>query len=398
MQSLEPVIAQTKETITLNELYDIANKKLIEDPRIGTELTEAQNKLDRVFNGLRQKYPNGTLDANAVNRLKVEANQRRSDYSKATSGDPFITDVYATLARSTNEWLNGVIPDELFKQSNAEWSKLQRVIETANVLQNQQVDVGLIGRALGSYVTTVAGSTAGLSVGGPGGLVIAGILAKIGGDKVADMMRNVKFSPVLRDKIRTTISSDAKLKEKLIKTASPENQRYLSLPSATKESPRSATYASKPIQQPVSSKILGTAEQAKEGAIKIPTGEGAPLRRGLFPALDEAELRQLKSETFKKVLENAGVDAESAIKAISAGAGAYLLMTYMGEDGSILPAGLAILSVMPNKAKLNALDEALKINALKRSLVKDGSASAKNLDKANKELVRLKQEELGKGN
>jgi len=93
-----------------------------------------------------------------------------------------------------------------------------------------------------------------------------------------------------------------------------------------------------------------------------------------------------------KRLLDYGINPEDVLKSVAAGTGGYLLMTYMGEEGSLLAPGIAILSAMPNKARMEALDQALEINAGKRALAKDGTATAKNLDKANKELVKLKQQ------
>ena len=122
----------------------------------------------------------------------------------------------------------------------------------------------------------------------------------------------------------------------------------------------------------------GITERTREGAIRQPDGEAVPT---------------LTEQALKTLADN-GVDGAAVQKAIVAGTAGYILMTYFGEDGIMLPAGLAVLAAMPNRAKLEALDQALEINAAKRSQAT--GATATRLDQANTELVRLKEIELGK--
>jgi hypothetical protein len=273
MKALEPLLQQRRETITLDDLYTQVRQGIESDPRIGSELNQAIGKLDNIFDSYRVKYKTGELTADDVNRIKIEANQRRSDYG-SKQGDPFITDAYANLARASNNWLNQNIPDELFKQTNAEWARLNSLKDVAAVFNNQQVDVGIFGRALGSYVTTVAASGAGISVAGPGGLVVAGILAKIGGDKIADILRNKYFNPKVTDQIRSILQKDEALKKRLMDTASKENQKRLSqllLEAPKADAPRSEVRASgqpiaTPGQTPTGRVEVGLTERSKPSA------------------------------------------------------------------------------------------------------------------------------------
>ena len=67
----------------------------------------------------------------------------------------------------------------------------------------------------------------GLSVAGPGGLVVAGILANMGARTVANIIRQSRFNPQIQEVIRQGIRQDKKLLDKLLKKASPEDKALL---------------------------------------------------------------------------------------------------------------------------------------------------------------------------
>lgn len=407
MEDLMPVVRNNRNTVNLTDLQSAVKQSLQSDPRVLAGKGRALNLVDELFEDYRRQF--GQV-ARAEDVLTI--NRNVNAITKSFDRDTFAPDTAYYIGKTARQWLDENVPDSAVRQANAEWGRLETVKRVVDIFDNQRVDVGMIGRTIGSYATVLGGSALGAVAAGPGGLVTAGLLSKVGADFLSDAIRKRLFNEKDAARIREIIQSNNKLQQKLRETAKTQDGKNFiddlagfkigevpQLPPARPGAPRSSIESGAPIRvTPEGQGVVQgeTAVSARPGAIKVPEGEGQPLRRGLFPTLSDAELQQLKTDSFRKTLENVGVDVDSAIRAISAGAGAYLLMTYMGEDGTFLPAGLAILSAMPNKAKLSALDDALKINAEKRALVKEGTAAAKNLDKANKELVSLKEAESAK--
>lgn len=68
-----------------------------------------------------------------------------------------------------------------------------------------------------------------------------------------------------------------------------------------------------------------------------------------------------------KRLVDYGIDEEDVLKAAAAGTAGYMIMAYTGEDGTLLPAGLVVLSAMPASARDDAIKQATKLKKLKLS-------------------------------
>jgi hypothetical protein len=83
----------------------------------------------------------------------------------------------------------------------------------------------------------------------------------------------------------------------------------------------------------------------------------------MYPELSEADLQKLKTDSFREKLKNAGVDPDDVSRAIAGGTLGFLLMTYLNEDGSMLPAFGAILGIASSRAgRLKMIDEAMEAN------------------------------------
>ena len=398
MQELQPLIDQVQDTIEIDDLYAQMRQQIVSDPRMGSQIKRGLNELDNIFDGYRIQYGQRPLTANDINNIKLEANQKRNDFAKSNQGDLFVADTYANIARGTNDWLNTRIDDELFKATNAEWGRLQRIYDTADVLNNQRVDVGILGRTLGSYVTTVAGSSAGLSIAGPGGLVIAGILAKMGGDAVADMMRKVKFSPELRDKIRSAVSQDEALKSKLMDTASTENQKRLSqllLPAPGETARRSEIGSGKAIEvggeTPEGRVEPGGTERVREGAIKQPDSSGGFTEQARRFNTPEAFVEAVNNNpSWKAKLAKFGVTPEEIAK-LAFGSGLIGLVAYQLDSPEAGPLGLLTIVGMaaptPGRSKI--------IKALAKNLPDDDFKAMSNfVDGVKGGAISLKGERL----
>lgn len=375
MQALMPVLENTRTTVQIEDFFEQVRQSLRTDARVGSDINVALQRIDALEEGARANYGE-TLSAVDINRLKIEGNQKRGDIGRASS-DPVVTDVWSNVARTANQWIDQNVPDNAGKRANAEWARLQRIKDTAQILNNQQVDVGIFGRALGSYITTVLGSTAGLSVAGPGGLVIAGVLSNIGADTLANLIRNRTFNPKVAEQVRNVMRQDDELVEDLIRTANDQDteiiRRFL-LPAADPNAPRSQVGSGAPIQAagetPSGRVEPGITERTREGSVRQPEGEATP-------TLTEQALVKLR---------DAGIEPEDVQKAIAAGVGGYLLMTYMDEQGILLPAGLVMLSAMPSGSRQQVITQASK-------LARDTNKTLKLPDNVADEVLRSLNEE-----
>lgn len=345
MNDMEGLLQEVRDTVSTAEFYDAVRTSLRNDPRVGTDINTALRRIDQLEKGANAQF-GSTLRPLDINKLKVEGNMKRGDVGKNV--DPIVTDAWANIARTANEWLNSRVDNDLFKRTNAEWARLQTLEDTMQTLRNQQIDVGILGRALGSYLAVVTGSSAGMAAGGAGALVVAGILSKMGADQLADMLRKKMFSAEATQIIRDVMRNDDVLREELLRTAKSTKAKnelddfIKALPAPKEGAPDASIYVPQPAPQ-AGVRSAGTPiETAREGAIKVPTGEPTA-------TLTERALKKL---------DDAGIHKESVQKAITAGVGGYLLMAYANEDGTILPAGIAILSAMPANARKQAIEQA----------------------------------------
>lgn len=99
---------------------------------------------------------------------------------------------------------------------------------------------------------------------------------------------------------------------------------------------------------------------------------------------------------LKKLIEY-GIDKEKVLQSVAAGTSGYLLMTYMGDDGVLLPAGVAILSALPNPARRQAINDAIDLLDQKRDMLinsglKETHPSVKANEKARIDLVKKREE------
>ena len=287
MQALEPVLKNTKATTRLDEFEKRIINQVNNNPQIGADYQKTVDEVKRIMESYRVNPRYGAskpaaevdLTAEMVNNIRKEMNSRFDNSDVSVSRSIFETDSDYAVGKAAREWLDEAVPDESARKANAEWARLNTIRQTAEAFNNQQIDVGVWGRALGSYMTTIGGTAAGAAAAGPIGAVTIGILTKIGGDKLADMLRKKAFNPEVTAKIRQAMRQDDELVAKLMETASQQEKDYFKdfLLEAPKEGePRSAVYNSNPIEmggKTADGKTVevGLTERAQPGAVKTPT-------------------------------------------------------------------------------------------------------------------------------
>lgn len=296
-----PILEQNRANTSIESFADLARTTVKASPQITATLNPTLRQLDDVMNSYRQKFGDN-LTASQIDQISRDAN-RLSKANKMT--DAFQADMYSELGRAARTWLEQNVPDEAFKKTNQEWLRLEQLKNTAEIFQREPIDVGLFGRALGSYVTTLTGATMGMAAGGPVGSVAIAILTKMGGDAFADSLRQIKFSPELRAKLQQRLSRDAKLREELKATATTQENKNLiddlsrMLP-APKDGYRSSVSSGANIfVDPTGKAEIArrglTREMILSGAVKRSDSEGrAPIVKDLVDSETEV-LEQIKA-------------------------------------------------------------------------------------------------------
>lgn len=287
MEAYEPLVKNTRQTIRLDEFENRIIKQVDANPQIGADYQKTVDEVKRIIESYRvnPRYgankPAGEVDLNAemINNIRKEMNSRFDNSDVSVSRSIFETDSDYAVGKASREWLDEAIPDEAARKANGEWARLNTLRQTAEVFHNQQIDVGVWGRALGSYMTTIGATAAGAAVGGPVAAVTIGILTKMGGDALADMLRKKAFSPEVVAQIRSTLKQSDDIVEQLNKTADQQSKDLIKdfLLEAPKEGAyRSSVSGNKVIEagglDADGKKVEpGLTERAEPGAIKTPT-------------------------------------------------------------------------------------------------------------------------------
>jgi hypothetical protein len=343
MNDLDPLLTQSRATIRTDDLFDAIRRDIIENPHTVSGLGRSTAELSRFIDDVRIKYGD-ELNAQQVNAIRKDANASTKAFRDS---DKFTADTYSAVGNLTRNWLDDAVPNDLVRRTNAEWARLNTLEETARILNNQQVDVGLLGRALGSYVTVVAGTTAGVAVGGPGGLVVAGLLAKITGDKLADMMRKRMFDDRTMKAIRETMRKDDKLREELLRTMNEQDRQMfqMALPPAPEGAPRSSIGSGRPMVVTPEGRAVAprqVAEFTREGAVRQPTQSGIFKKQAERFKSPEAFVKAVRENpAWLAKLEAAGVTPEEIAKLTFAGTAALALPLLLDED--ISPLGFLVV-------------------------------------------------------
>jgi hypothetical protein len=266
----------------------------------GADLDKALAEMNRIFASYRTKYGTDDLTPAQVNRIRVDMNSGTDAYKRAG----FEIDTEDAIAKAIRAEFDRIDPS--IRESNAKWADLQEDKRILSIMDNQPVNVGMLASATGRLMGTIVASGAGLSVAGPGGLVIAGAAAALGSDFIVNALRQRRFALQIRDAILRDLSKNPRFKDEFLSEASPANQKYienelLALPPAKPDAPNAQVFT--PISLPDKTRSSGSpVERAAPGAVRTPDGEPRPtavqeLNQATEAALDKMEASIEAAET-----------------------------------------------------------------------------------------------------
>lgn len=204
-----------KETTKSSDIRKAAKAGLI--GRTDIEPGKVSKKIDNILSAFEKENKTKSFTATHLNILKIRTGKKTDTFKK----EQFIQDSENAIRKVLKTRLDKL--DPTIEQLNAEAQKLIRVEDTMRALQNQTIDVGFFSTGAGRFIGTVGGAVIGISVAGPGGLVVASILANLGARAIATIIRQARFNVARQAVIRQGLRSDAKLLQRILKEATPED-------------------------------------------------------------------------------------------------------------------------------------------------------------------------------
>lgn len=223
-QNLDPFLGTITVQTKLSDLRKAAESSLRTSSQIrgAGELKKSFREIDRFIEDFREGFGD-ILSAQDLNEIRIGMNAR----SRSFVGEEFRKDSAFSIADATRSRIDELVPEGIANKVNAEWGRLEDMKRTADILHNQTINIGVLGGQLGRYLGVLGLSTAGLNVGGPGALVIAGIAAHFGGEAIAQLLRNRRFGKKLKAEIIDTIRRDEELVRQLIAETEGANKEFL---------------------------------------------------------------------------------------------------------------------------------------------------------------------------
>lgn len=335
MEAYEPLVKNTRQTIRLDEFENRIISQIDANKQIGADYQKTVDEVHRIMESYRvnprygAKKPAAEVDLTAemVNNIRKEMNSRFDNSDVSVSRSIFETDSDYAVGKASREWLDEAIPDEAARKANGEWARLNTLRKTAEIFHNQQIDVGIWGRALGSYMTTIGATAAGAAAGGPLAAVTIGILTKLGGDALADSLRRKAFSPEVVAQIRSTLRKNDDIVQQLNATADQQSKDLIKdflLPAAGESGYRSEINASKPINMPENAASTIDANERLNPNIKSPgTTKFLQLQAERYKT-PEAFITAVNSNpAWLRKFEEMGTTPEDVAKLAFAGRTAY---------------------------------------------------------------------------
>ena len=233
--AIEARLDRVQEGTSLGTLKSQAMEQLRNDPNVAPDIIRTERAIERVFESLERKYGQ-TLTPRQVNEVRMQMNRRTGSFNK----EEFEADAEAMIGNATRDRIDTLVPSKSVREANAELSRLYRVRDTVDIFNNRQIDVGMVGSKIGSYLGVAAAAPIGFTAGGPGGLVVAGIAAQLGSNVVANILRKARFGN--KEAIIKAIKQDPFAVKKLIDEAEGADKEILKrelLPAAgeTSQSP-----------------------------------------------------------------------------------------------------------------------------------------------------------------
>lgn len=221
VNAIDGVLETIPELTTLDELKNWALGVIKKSPQLIGQRSKSGAELNRFFEDFALEFGDKGLSAKDVNRIRVAMNQR----TKAFTEDVFVQDVADSIADAARARLDDIAPS--VRLANEQYGRLVSIKKTMDIFHNKPIDVGILGSQLGRYLAVMGAGQVGLGVTGPGGLVIAGIIAHFGGDAFAQLLRNKKFNQKLLGQIVNAVKKDDEIVERLIKEADSANKEIL---------------------------------------------------------------------------------------------------------------------------------------------------------------------------
>lgn len=191
------------------------------------ELKRSLKDLDNKIESIRKKYGN-ELDPKTLDQLRVDANAKTKELNVPLSE----ADTAGSIGNVVKSRLDEIIPDDAYKNANAEITKLMQLEDTMNVFNNKAIKVSPFIEQIGRFGGTVGGTAAlgsliGGSITGAGALVVAGVMAQLGSNIISKYIRNNKFSPKALSIIKETYKAQPEALEALIREASKQDAKTL---------------------------------------------------------------------------------------------------------------------------------------------------------------------------
>ena len=378
-EAIDPLLATVPERTTLTQLKNKAAQVLRRSPQVGAQLKKSLRELDSFFDSFQTKYGND-LSALEVNDIRKEMNRR----TKAFGDEMFMQDTADAVADATRARIDEMVPDGLVRQTNAEIGRLFGLQRTAEILNNRAINIGILGGQVGRLVSTMGASGIGLNVGGPGGFVIAGIVAHYGGEVVAQILRNRRFDPRLRQVIIEGIKQDDELVQRLIKEAEGANKEALErlmLPAP----------AETPIPQPPRGGGAGFPESRPSGVKLIPAEKGIPGRDPKTGKFTKTFTSDIKGPEMFAGIAGLKFDEEGNITGynpVIAAGGILAFRTAQGQTAARMMLQEAVRTADNGIIRLTKMGVSEKSHAFKQAV--------KNREMVERELDKLRRKEAGR--
>lgn len=291
---------RTSKTTKLSDLEKAAKARLI--GRTDIDPTKVSKQINSIVKNLKAEFKTDILSAEQVDIIRRRTTKGTQAFKKALRTG-FVDDAQNSLRSVSRSRLNDINPD--ITRLNAKSVQLFRIKKTMEILDNQKIDVGFLSTAMGRYLGVLAG--AGAIAGGPGALVVAGVMAQLGSRFVANMIRQFRFNPQLQNVIKQGLRSDKKLLQEVLKDASPADsaliKRAVQEPVQRKRSfgTKSAPITSKTTQNKISKKpITKTVAQQKQKVKAFGAKKSSEVFKGLSAKDKAAILERRKEGSFGK--------------------------------------------------------------------------------------------------
>lgn len=187
----------------------------------GVDLQKSERKIADLVEGYKKKYDTDTFTAEQLREIQTEMNSATNAFTR----EGWEMDAEETVAQTVRKIFDDLDPS--ISEANRRYGQLSQDEKIMDIFDNETVNVGVIGTASGQYGGTVLGGMAGLTVAGPGSLVIAGLMANLGGKVVASYLRRNRFNSKVKQQILDEMNNNQQLKTELMDEMTPEDKNLV---------------------------------------------------------------------------------------------------------------------------------------------------------------------------